>query len=170
MKAGRRVIGARHRSILVQKISFSCWKMTSRVSKWLKSACVLVLVQKNQCPSDVRCSFNLYFPLVLHMLDCRSEARPSRALMRRCVCTVPAMQGMLDHQMKSGMGIAPCTSAACFPLETDVSCHSPASLYNITVIVTQQTFWRFVFIPNYHQVQSGSDSALLSNICLKRQM
>lgn len=149
--------------------------MTSHVSKWRKSACLTwepnckrLGSEKKSMPKWHQSSFNLYFPpRVLHIWDCRSAVWPLWALMRCCVCTAPAMHGMLDHQMERGMGLAQCTAAACFSLETEASFHSASSSYTI-IIAKRQSFWLWIFIPNWHQFQSCSDSALLSNVCFKR--
>ncbi len=155
--------------------------MTSHVSKWRKSACIRSVsnckrLGSGKISAQVTSSSLLLiftFHHFLHVWDCRSAVWPPWALMRCCVCTVPAMRGMLGRQMKRGMGLAQCTAAACFLSETEASCHSASSLYTtiiIIIITTQQGFWHFVFIPNcWHQFQSCSDSALLSNICFKRE-
>lgn len=58
--------------------------------------------------------------------------------MRCCVCTVPAMQDMLDHQMKRGMGLAQCTEAACFMSETEAGSRSVITQYIIIFIIMEQ--------------------------------
>lgn len=155
--------------------------MTSHVSKWRKSACLTWEPNCKRLGSEKKSmpkwhqfsSFSLYFPPLpsrfLHIWDCRSAVWPLWALMRCCVCTAPAMHGMLDHQMERGMGLAQCTAAACFSLETEASFHGASSSYTIIIIITKrQSFWLWIFIPNWHQFQSCSDSALLSNVCFKR--
>lgn len=66
--------------------------MTSHVSKWRTSACV---TRESNCQRQFL--FFLIFTSThfLHVWDCRSAAWPLWALMKCCVCTVPAMHGML---------------------------------------------------------------------------
>lgn len=150
--------------------------MTSHVSKWRKSVCVTSVsnwkrLQEKSMPKWITSLLLIFtFPHFLHVWGCRSAVWPLWALMRCCVCTVPAMHGMLDHLMKRGMGLAQYAAAACFLSETEASRCSASSLCTIIIIIiTQQAFWHFVcFIPNWHQLHSCSDSALLSNICFKR--
>lgn len=70
--------------------------------------------------------------------------------------------------------MAQCTAAACFSLETEAGFHSASSSYTVIIITKQQNFsdsWIFTNPPSNELTptfQSCSDSALLSNICLKR--
>lgn len=107
MEAGRGVMGMTSLSLSAgvnKKKRFSCWKMTFHVSKWWTSECVTSFCicqwlgsgKINAQVTQVHLIFT--FPCDLHGWTCCSALWSLWALMRRCVCAVAAMQGMLDHR------------------------------------------------------------------------